>query len=256
MSPQWLVGIDIGGTFTDVVALGGETRAVRTAKVPSRPEDPLGALLAALAAVDLEVDEVENLVHGTTRITNAIVEGQLPPVALVTTAGFEDVLPIARLRRRDLYRLEVPPKLPPLVPPERTIGAQERVEHDGTVIAAVLALYFRDTVLPYYAGATVAARNVAAYDFMYWSLMSRAAETGMRRFDFGCSMRGSGAFAFKKNWGFEPRTLTYQYDLVHKKHLPVKDPAKPLYRTLVAIWQRLPLLVANRLGPLVARTLY
>ena len=137
MTRSWLVGIDIGGTFTDVVALHVGAGGLRTAKVPSRPDDPVGALLAALGAVDVASDEVENLVHGTTRITNAIVEGKLPPVALVTTAGFEDVLPIARLRRRDLYRLDVPPKLPPLVPAERTVGVAERMGHDGEVISAL-----------------------------------------------------------------------------------------------------------------------
>ena len=133
MNRDWLVGIDIGGTFTDVVALHAHDGTLRTAKVPSRPDDPVGALLAALDAVEVPHEAVENLIHGTTRITNAIVEGKLPPVALVTTAGFEDVLAIARLRRRDLYRLDVPPKLPPLVPAERTVGVAERVAHDGGV---------------------------------------------------------------------------------------------------------------------------
>ena len=127
------MGVDIGGTFTDVVALNHSSQTLRTAKVPSRPDDPLGALLDALLAVDIEVDAVDNLVHGTTRITNAIVEDKLPPVALLTTAGFEDVLAIARLRRRDLYRLDVPPKLPVLVPADRTVGVRERMGHDGAV---------------------------------------------------------------------------------------------------------------------------
>lgn len=137
MSRDWLVGIDIGGTFTDVVALHAGEDTLRTAKVPSRPDDPVGALLEALAAVAVPHAAVQNLIHGTTRITNAIVEGKLPPVALLTTAGFEDVLAIARLRRRDLYRLDVPPKLPPLVPAARTVGVAERVTHDGSVHAAL-----------------------------------------------------------------------------------------------------------------------
>ena len=146
MNRDWLVGIDIGGTFTDVVGLDRRAGVLRTAKVPSRPDDPLGALLAALAAVGLQAEDVENLVHGTTRITNAIVEAKLPPVALVTTAGFEDVLAIARLRRRDLYRLDVPPKLPLLVPAERTFGVAERVRHDGSVELALDPQSAQDTV--------------------------------------------------------------------------------------------------------------
>lgn len=137
MAGTWLVGIDIGGTFTDVVALCGNRSTLRTAKVPSRPDDPVGALLAALQAVGVESAAIDNLIHGTTRITNAIVEGKLPPVALITTRGFEDVLAIGRLRRRDLYRIDVAPKLPPLVPAERTFGVPERVGHDGAVQRAL-----------------------------------------------------------------------------------------------------------------------
>jgi N-methylhydantoinase A len=132
--PSWLVGIDIGGTFTDVVALERNQGCLRTAKVPSRPTAPAAALKEALAAVDVDLKSIDNLVHGTTRITNAIVESKLPPVVLFTTAGFEDVLPIARLKRRDLYRLDVPPKLPPLVAREATVGVVERLSHAGEVL--------------------------------------------------------------------------------------------------------------------------
>lgn len=131
---RWLVGIDIGGTFTDVVALEPSRGLLRTAKVPSRPSAPAAALKEALAAVAVDLESIENLVHGTTRITNAIVESKLPPVVLFTTAGFEDVLPIARLKRRDLYRLDVPPKLPALVPRDATVGVVERVSHTGEVL--------------------------------------------------------------------------------------------------------------------------
>lgn len=134
MNQVWQVGIDIGGTFTDVVAVNVTSGELRAAKVPSRPDDPVAAILESLTAVDVDVDGVENLVHGTTRVTNAIVEEKLPPVALITTEGFEDTLVIARLRRRDLYRLDVPPRLPPLVPDERRFGVAERIDHNGAVL--------------------------------------------------------------------------------------------------------------------------
>lgn len=131
----WDIGTDIGGTFTDIVAIrSGDTRI---AKVPSRPQDPVRAMLEAIAAVGLERHEVRRFVHGTTRVTNAIVEGRLPKVALVATAGFEDVLEIGRYRRRDLYRLDIPPKAPPLVPPERCFGLRERMDHEGRVLEAL-----------------------------------------------------------------------------------------------------------------------
>jgi N-methylhydantoinase A len=128
----WQVGVDIGGTFTDIVALH-PAEAPRTAKVPSRPADPVASILHALAAVGLRPEEVAELTHGTTRVTNAIVEGRLEPVALLATEGFVDVVQIGRQSRRELYRLDVPPRPAPVVPRERRIPVAERVLHDGSV---------------------------------------------------------------------------------------------------------------------------
>ncbi len=131
---RWEAGADIGGTFTDIVAVHADTGETRTAKAPSRPEAPVDAMLEAIAAVGLEPGQLRRFVHGTTRVTNAIVQDRLPPIALVATAGFEDVLEIGRYRRRDLYRLDIPPKAPPLAPPERCFGLRERVDHHGAVL--------------------------------------------------------------------------------------------------------------------------
>jgi N-methylhydantoinase A len=132
---RWQVGIDIGGTFTDIIARpsSGEGQA-HTAKVPTRPDDPVASIRAALAAVGVAAEEVDDLVHGTTRVTNAIVEGRLEPVALIATDGFEDIIEIGRQSRADLYRLAVPPKPAAPVPPERRIATPERMAHDGTVL--------------------------------------------------------------------------------------------------------------------------
>jgi N-methylhydantoinase A len=140
MSPSenhWEVGTDIGGTFTDIIAIRRGSAEARIAKVPSRPHAPVQAMLEAIEAVGLRKSEVKRFVHGTTRVTNAIVEGRLPKVALVATEGFADVLEIARYRRRDLYRLDIPPKSPPLVPPERCFGLAERLDHEGRVLKAL-----------------------------------------------------------------------------------------------------------------------
>jgi N-methylhydantoinase A len=91
-------------------------------------------MLEAIEAVGLQKDQVKRFVHGTTRVTNAIVEERLPKVALVATAGFEDVLDIGRYRRRDLYRLDIPPKSPSLVPRELCFGLVERLDHEGNVL--------------------------------------------------------------------------------------------------------------------------
>jgi N-methylhydantoinase A len=132
----WQVGIDIGGTFTDLVALLPSTGEVRSIKVPTERNDPVASILAALAAAGLASEEVDDLIHGTTLVTNAIVEDRVEPVALVATRGFEDVLDIGRGGRQHLYRLDLPPRRPSQVPPERRFGLAERVDHTG---AAVLA---------------------------------------------------------------------------------------------------------------------
>ncbi len=130
----WEIGTDIGGTFTDIIAIRHDTAETRIAKVPSRPDAPVQAMLEAIEAVGLQKSQVKRFIHGTTRVTNAIVEGRLPKVALVATAGFEDVLDIARYRRRDLYRLDIPPKSLPLVPHQLCFGVAERLDHEGNVL--------------------------------------------------------------------------------------------------------------------------
>jgi FemAB-related protein (PEP-CTERM system-associated) len=126
---------------------------------------------------------------------------------------------------------------------------------DGQAVSSVLSFYFRDEVLPYYAGDAVAARELAANDFKYWELMRRACERGLRTFDFGRSKRDSGSFAFKKNWGFEPQPLHYEYRLYRRDAVPQHNPNNAKYRWMIATWRRLPLALANRLGPMVVRNL-
>jgi FemAB-related protein (PEP-CTERM system-associated) len=129
------------------------------------------------------------------------------------------------------------------------------VDANGRPVSGVLSFYFRDQVLPYYAGDTPAARDLAANDFKYWELMRRACERGVRVFDFGRSKRGTGSFDFKRNWGFEPQPLHYEFDLLRRATVPQNNPLNPKYRALVALWRRLPRPVANALGPLLVRNL-
>ena len=129
------------------------------------------------------------------------------------------------------------------------------VVKDGQVLSSVLSFYFRDEVLPYYAGDTLAARDVAANDFKYWELMRRACERGIKVFDYGRSKRGTGPFDFKKNWGFEPQPLHYEYQLHRAQAVPDTNPLNPKYRLFIKLWQRLPLSVANAIGPHIVRNL-
>jgi len=123
----------------------------------------------------------------------------------------------------------------------------------GTPVSAVLNFYDRDEVLPYYGGGTAAARDSHANDFMYWEVMRRAAAKGSRLFDFGRSKVGTGAFAFKKNWGFAPDPLHYRYRLAPGAAIPDHNPLNPKYRLFIAAWKRLPLPVANLVGPYIVR---
>jgi FemAB-related protein (PEP-CTERM system-associated) len=122
-------------------------------------------------------------------------------------------------------------------------------------VSSVLSFYFRDEVLPYYAGDTEDARELAANDFKYWELMRRACERGVHVFDYGRSKRGTGSFDFKKNWGFAPEPLAYEYQLFSRTEVPQNNPLNPRYRALIAAWRRLPRSVVDAVGPMIARHL-
>ena len=124
-----------------------------------------------------------------------------------------------------------------------------------TPLSGVLSFYFRDEVLPYYAGDAVAARTVAANDFKYWELMRHAAARGVRLFDFGRSKQGTGSFDFKKNWGFEPTPLHYQYCLYQRNSIPQNNPANKKFRLLIETWKKMPIQLANLIGPHIVRNL-
>jgi FemAB-related protein (PEP-CTERM system-associated) len=126
---------------------------------------------------------------------------------------------------------------------------------DGRALSSVLSFYFRDEVLPYYAGDDVAARDLAANDFKYWELMRRACARGVKVFDYGRSKQGTGPYAFKKNWGFEPTPLHYEYQLYKRDAVPQNNPANAKFKLMIETWRRLPLGVANWLGPFVVRNL-
>ena len=132
------VAVDIGGTFTDVMAVRGD--AVAAVKVLSTPEDlSLGVMSGIDAAVSQlggEIAEISFLVHATTAATNALLERRGARVGLIVTDGFRDILEIGRQRRFDPYDLERP-KLAPLIPRERVIEIPERLDANGDVLVAL-----------------------------------------------------------------------------------------------------------------------
>jgi FemAB-related protein (PEP-CTERM system-associated) len=126
---------------------------------------------------------------------------------------------------------------------------------EGRLLSSVLSFYFRDEVLPYYAGDDETARDLAANDFKYWELMRRSCARGVKVFDYGRSKQGTGSFAFKKNWGFEPKPLHYEYCLYKRDAIPQNNPSNAKYKLLIETWRRMPIGLANFLGPFIVRNL-
>jgi N-methylhydantoinase A len=130
------IGIDIGGTFTDLQILDEASGALHSLKTPTTPDDPsiglMTGIVEAASRFGLRLDQIGFLLHGTTIATNAVLERKLPRGALIATAGFEDVIEIGRHNRRDVYGLR--PKTPPvLIPRDRRLGIAERITASGAI---------------------------------------------------------------------------------------------------------------------------
>ena len=129
------------------------------------------------------------------------------------------------------------------------------VRHRGVPVASVLSLYHQGVVMPYWGGGTFGARALRANELMYVSLMRHARVRGCTAFDFGRSKPGTGAFAYKKNWGFDPQPLAYAIRTADGVAPREVNPLNPKYQAKIKAWQKLPLWLANRLGPPIARGL-
>jgi FemAB-related protein (PEP-CTERM system-associated) len=125
----------------------------------------------------------------------------------------------------------------------------------GKPVSSVLSFYFRDEVLAYYGGDLTDARDLAANDFKYWELLRRACARGYKVFDYGRSKRDTGPFDFKKNWGFVPQPLAYEYKLLKRDAIPQNNPSNPKFRAFIAAWRLLPRPVVNAVGPFIVRSL-
>lgn len=129
---RW-VGIDVGGTFTDVVVYDGDRRALQLGKVPSTPADPAAGLLHGLSRLGVEAGTAGRIVHGMTIGTNAILEKKGAEVWVLTSRGFRDCLEIARTNRTTLYDIKTL-KPPSLVPRQHMIELTERLRFDGSAL--------------------------------------------------------------------------------------------------------------------------
>lgn len=129
------------------------------------------------------------------------------------------------------------------------------VWHEGVPVASVLSLYHKGAVMPYWGGGSWEARRLRANDRMYYELMLHARRRGCTRFDFGRSKTGSGPADFKKNWGFDAQPLGYASWTAPGAKGRDADPTSASNSVKIALWKRLPLPLANRIGPHIARGL-
>ncbi|GJL91495.1 FemAB family XrtA/PEP-CTERM system-associated protein [Hyphococcus sp.] len=126
------------------------------------------------------------------------------------------------------------------------------VSYRGEPMAALVSFYFDGAVLPYYVGTSLGARDSRAFDYLYWAIMRRAVGKGCTSFDFGRSKLDSGAYRYKKLWGFEPSPVQYQVKLIAAAALPDVSTANPKFSFFSSVWPKLPAFAANHLGPLLA----
>jgi FemAB-related protein (PEP-CTERM system-associated) len=129
------------------------------------------------------------------------------------------------------------------------------VIHQGQPVASVLSLYHRGAVMPYWGGGVWQARQLRANDRMYYELMLHARRRGCSHFDFGRSKTGSGAYDFKRNWGFKPEPLSYACWTAPGTKARDADPTSARHALQIAVWRHLPLALTNRIGPMLARGL-
>ncbi len=122
------------------------------------------------------------------------------------------------------------------------------VRHEQKPIAAVMSFIYKDTIMPYYSGTEPGTEYLRANNFMYYELMCEASERGLKRFDFGRSREGTGAFSFKKHQGFDPIGLSYDYILMNENDLPSLNPSNPRYKLAKKAFRRMPLWMARKLG--------
>ncbi|MEQ9325914.1 MAG: hydantoinase/oxoprolinase N-terminal domain-containing protein, partial [Rhodospirillales bacterium] len=127
-----VVGVDVGGTFTDLIVLDGTSGEVRVAKVPTTVENQAYGVMAAIAASEVNLAETGSIVHGTTTTTNAVLENKVAKAGLITTRGFRDVLELGRRTRPKPYGLIG--SFQPVIPRELRLEVPERMDAGGNVI--------------------------------------------------------------------------------------------------------------------------
>lgn len=222
----WRLGIDIGGTFTDVIAVPALGGTRRSAKVPSQPRRPVQAIIDAISAVGLSWDEVDEIVHGTTIVTNDIVEQRYRPCALVATRGFSDTIEIARGARRHLYRMDALPRPHPLVPAALRFEARERVDHEGRVVDALDDAEIDRLVAAVRASGVDTVAVCLLHSFRNPAHETRLGEALRAAFDY-VSLSHEVSPEFREFERMSTTVLNAMMMAKIKKHLALIDEAKP-----------------------------
>ena len=127
-----IVGVDVGGTFTDLVLFDTETESVKIAKVPSTPENQSYGVMSALESAGSTMENLHTIIHGTTVTTNALLERKISRVGLITTRGFRDVLELGRRTRPKPYGMTG--SFECIIPRELRLEVRERVDCDGEIV--------------------------------------------------------------------------------------------------------------------------
>lgn len=162
----------------------------------------------------------------------------------------------------DLYALSLRNLGTPMFPKELFIASLEElpgacdilsVRQCGRIIGCVMNYYYGDVMLPFFAGTLPEARDVGINNYVYWVMLETGHARGFRVFDFGRSKAGTGAYKFKEHFGMTATPLEYQYELVGAAELPNVNPTNPKYQKAIDAWQRLPVELTKRVGPLIAR---
>ena len=130
-----VLGIDVGGTFTDLIYVDKENNIIEFAKVPTSPKNQAFGVMEAIKKADLKLDQVKLIVHGTTTTTNALLERKLSKTGLITTKGFKDVIELGRRTRPNSYGMQG--KFVPIIPRDLRFEVRERVDAKGNVITAL-----------------------------------------------------------------------------------------------------------------------
>lgn len=164
----------------------------------------------------------------------------------------------------DLYALSLRNLGTPMFPKELFVACLEEfpehcnlaaVRESGRIVGVVMNFYFRDVMLPFFAGIAPDVRDIGVNSYIYWAMLETGYDLGYRVLDMGRSKKDTGPFKFKRNLGFVDSPLEYQYDLVSRQELPNINPTNPKYARAIEAWKRLPVELTKRVGPMLSRRL-